>query len=92
MACRIPVIGTPAGAAPELLGFGGAVLVEYDNVVAMADAILHVTGLSEEEWREMPRMAREAAERYSWHDATLRFADALRQAVDRSRNAQYRGA
>ena len=36
MACRTPVIGTPAGPSPELLGAGGGVLVRPDDAPMIA--------------------------------------------------------
>ena len=45
MACRTPVIGTPAGAAPELLEGGGGILVPMEDPQAMADAILKVCAM-----------------------------------------------
>ncbi|CAA9376712.1 MAG: Glycosyl transferase, group 1 family protein, partial [uncultured Phycisphaerae bacterium] len=42
MACRTPVIATPAGAAPELVARGGGVLVLMEDPEAMAEAILRV--------------------------------------------------
>jgi glycosyltransferase involved in cell wall biosynthesis len=38
MACRTPVIGTPAGAAPELLSRGGGILITTEDPAAMARA------------------------------------------------------
>jgi len=38
MACRTPVIGTPAGPAPELLGAGGGILVRPEDPADMAMA------------------------------------------------------
>ena len=39
MACRTPVIATPAGAAPELLAGGGGILVKPEDPQDMANAI-----------------------------------------------------
>lgn len=77
MACRTPVIGTPAGAAPELLARGGGILVPGEDAKAMAEAIVKVIGMSEEEWRRMSEAALATATGYSWEDATDRFEAAL---------------
>lgn len=80
MACRTPVIATPAGAAPELVGSGG-VLVGAEDVDGMAAAILGVCGRSEHDWKAMSDQAHTTATGYTWDDATDRFEAALRQAV-----------
>ena len=42
MACRTPVLGTPAGAALELLVDGAGILVPREDPDAMARAIVEV--------------------------------------------------
>ena len=51
MACRTPVIGTPAGAAPELLADGRGIVVPPEDPVAMAEAIIDFFTMTEEQWR-----------------------------------------
>ncbi len=82
MACRTPVIATPAGAAPELMNAGGGLLVSHEEPAAMAEAIRAIAALPEDEWKTMSGRAREAATRYSWDDATGMFEKALARAVD----------
>jgi glycosyltransferase involved in cell wall biosynthesis len=79
MACRTPVIGTPAGAAPELLSHGGGIQVPMENPDAMAEAIVHLCLLPESRWREYSDAAHLTATSYSWDDATDRFEAALEQ-------------
>ncbi|MBI4718387.1 MAG: glycosyltransferase family 4 protein [Planctomycetes bacterium] len=81
MACRTPVIATPAGAAPELVAGGGGILVEKDGAVPMAAAIRNIAAMSEAQWRAMSDAAYATATSYSWDDATDRFEEALRTAV-----------
>ena len=51
MACRTPVIGTPAGArAPELIAKGGGILVPPEGHAPMADAIVRFVRLPDAEW------------------------------------------
>ncbi|MDB5171824.1 MAG: glycosyl transferase group 1 [Phycisphaerales bacterium] len=85
MACRTPVIATPAGAAPELLADGGGVLVPPENPHAMARAIEQVARLDYRAWREMSDKAYTTACRYTWDDATDRFEAALRLAIEKSK-------
>jgi len=81
MACRTPVIGTPAGAAPDLLADGGGVLPDGYDPQAMAEAIVSVCSMDEPSWRRMSDEAHQAARRCSWEDMTDLFEAALRKAV-----------
>lgn len=81
MACRTPVIGTPAGAAPELLETGGGILIPLEDPKAMADAILRIIAMSETDWRQMSDAGHAVASRYTWDDATDGFEAVLRRVV-----------
>jgi glycosyltransferase involved in cell wall biosynthesis len=85
MACRTPVIATPAGAAPELLRQGGGMLVRSESPEEMAQAIERVCGLSAERWRLTSDQAYQTAAAYTWQDAVVRMEAALTLAIDRSR-------
>ncbi|MCO6045364.1 glycosyltransferase family 4 protein [Aeoliella sp. ICT_H6.2] len=87
MACRTPVIGTPAGAAPELIGQGGGILVPQENSPAMADAICRTVAMPAAEWVRMSELAYSTANSYSWEDATDRLEAAL-QATSNDRWAE----
>jgi glycosyltransferase involved in cell wall biosynthesis len=82
MACRTPVIATPAGAAPELLVDGGGLLVPMGDEVAMAQAIERVCAMGDADWRRMSDKAYATASRYTWEDATDRFEAVLRTAAE----------
>lgn len=84
MACRTPVIGTPAGAAPELLQQGAGILVNPEDPEAMAQAILQVHQMTNSEWQAMSQAAYAKAASYTWEDATNRFETALYQTIERS--------
>jgi len=86
MACRTPVIATPAGAAPELLAKGGGVLVPHEDAGAMAGAIADICLLHEDRWRVLSDAALATATGYTWDDATDLFEKALQVAVERSRD------
>ena len=81
MACRTPVIATPAGAAPELVGQGGGMLVDHDNPAQMAEAIVRVCSLADDEWRRLSASAYATVTGYSWSDAAERFEAALHRAA-----------
>jgi glycosyltransferase involved in cell wall biosynthesis len=85
MACRTPVIGTPAGAAPELLRDGAGILVKADDPADMARAIEMVCRLSDREWRAMSDAAEAKAAAYTWESAVEKFEAALKQALRDSR-------
>src|SRR5262249_39465262 len=85
MACRTPVIATPAGAAPELLAKGGGLLVPHEDPAAMAQAIVQICSLPEPEWKALSDAALATATGYTWDDATDLFEKALQTAVERTR-------
>lgn len=77
MACRTPVIATPAGAAPELLAAGGGALVPHEDPAAMAGAIEEICRMDNPAWRALSDKAFATAARYTWDDATTLFEAAL---------------
>ena len=83
MACGTPVIGTPAGGAPELLAGGGGILVKPEDPEDMAKAIEQICQLSDAEWRAMSETALETVINYTWEDATDLFEAALYTARER---------
>jgi glycosyltransferase involved in cell wall biosynthesis len=85
MACRTPVIGTPAGAAPELLSGGGGVLLSGMDAGEMAEAIVGVARMSEPEWRVMSDAAWRTARGYTWDDAADLMEAELLAAAERGR-------
>lgn len=92
MACRTPVIATPAGAAPELVGEGGGLLVKADDACDMARAIEQVVSMPESTWRTMSDAAFATASRYTWDDATDLFEAALHRAIAKSKRGELTAA
>ena len=88
MACRTPVIGTPAGAAPELLSKGGGILVKPENPEDMAKAIVKICQMSESDWKLMSDAAYETATSYTWDDAAQLFEQALYKAIERTKKGE----
>ncbi len=84
MACGTPVIGTPAGAAPQLLAGGGGILVKPEDPEDMAKAIEQICQLSDAQWKAMSESAWETVSNYTWEDATDLFEAALYAAVNNS--------
>lgn len=83
MACRTPVIATPAGAAPELVNSYTGILVKLDEPQDMAAAICKISRLSPAEWQAMSEAAYNQATQYSWNDATDLFEAALHEALQK---------
>jgi glycosyltransferase involved in cell wall biosynthesis len=92
MACRTPVIGTPAGAAPELLADGAGILVKPEAPDEMARAIERVCRFSDQEWRAMLDIAYAKATDYTWDDATELFETALYTAIERQQRGDLSGS
>jgi glycosyltransferase involved in cell wall biosynthesis len=78
MACRTPVIGTPAGAAPELLAKAGGILVNMEDPAAMAAQILRIARMPDPEWKSLSNQAHQTAHSYTWDDAANLFEAALK--------------
>lgn len=71
MACRTPVIGVPSGAAPELLSDGIGILVKPEDPEDIAQAIVKICQMPQEQWHQMSERAYNKAISYSWDDAAL---------------------
>ncbi len=91
MACRTPVIATPAGAAPELLDDGGGILVESEDPAEMARAIVQVCSLGTDDWKIMSDAAYATAARHTWETATDLFEQALQKAIERANAGEIAG-
>ncbi|MBW4618438.1 MAG: glycosyltransferase family 4 protein [Cyanosarcina radialis HA8281-LM2] len=89
MACRTPVIGTPAGAAPELLADGAGILVRPEDPDNMARAIEQICNFSEAEWLAVSDAAYAKATSYTWEKATDLFESALQVAIDRREKGDF---
>lgn len=81
MACRTPVIGAPAGAAPELIGQGGGTLVGDEDPAGMARAIVELLNAPQDHWRSLSDAAHQTATSYTWDDAADRFTQHLEHAI-----------
>ncbi len=90
MACRTPVISTPAGAAPEILSGGSGILVRPEDPEAMAKAIEGICQLPNAEWRALSEAAYAKVVNYTWEDATDHFEAGLKVAVDKSQQRDFK--
>jgi glycosyltransferase involved in cell wall biosynthesis len=78
MACRTPVIATPAGAAPELINEGGGILVKPQDPIDMAIAIERIARMPREEWRDLSAAAARTAGNHTWDNSADQFERVLR--------------
>ncbi|MBL1175166.1 glycosyltransferase family 4 protein [Pantanalinema sp. GBBB05] len=86
MACRTPVIGTPAGIAPEMLSDGAGILVKPEDPEDMARAIEQIYQFSNSTWQTMSDQAFNKVLNYTWDDAASRFEAALYRAIDKAKS------
>lgn len=78
MACRTPVIGSAAAAAPDIIEDGkNGYLVGVDDPDAMAKRIVDIATQSEQSWVDMSTAAHETARRYTWDEAARKFEESL---------------
>ena len=77
MAARTPVIGTPTGAAPDLIGEGGGIMVPMDDSAAIADAIITFHEFDADTWMSMSSTAFRTAQKHQWDQATRRLENFL---------------
>lgn len=89
MACRTPVIGTPAGAAPELIADGAGILVRPEDPEDMASAIERICYLNDCQWQAMSERAYARATAYTWDDAAQRCEEAFLTAIDRWQRGDF---
>jgi glycosyltransferase involved in cell wall biosynthesis len=78
----LPTIGTTAGAIPDTLSGGCAVLVRPDDVTPLADA-LRLLIIDGDERQKLSSAARAAATRFpTWRDSAKLFAGAIEAATN----------
>jgi len=77
MACRTPVIGTKAGAAPELLRESKGQLIDVDDVNAMVGAIKEIISMQNDEWERLSELAYQTALKHSWEKSSILFERTL---------------
>ena len=87
MACRTPVVSTRAGWPEEAVVSGkNGVLVDVDDVNALAQGAASVLALSDEAWREMSENAFSTVAASSWQASADLFEATLERAYKRSQN------
>jgi glycosyltransferase involved in cell wall biosynthesis len=90
MACRCPVVSTRVGGPLDILEDGvNGYLVDVKDAAALADRLLRVLNLSNEQWRQMSDAAYRTATAYTWEQATSLFESALELTIDRTRRGDF---
>jgi len=82
MACRTPVLATPAGAAPDLLEGGGGLLVKPQDAIDLSKAIERVSRMSNGEWKYMSERALATAKENTWDTSCAKFESYLQSLAD----------
>lgn len=74
MACRTPVVATPAGAAIDIIvDHNNGLLVEHDNPEAMSMKILQVANMNASDWGMMSESAYITARKHTWEESVDNF-------------------
>ncbi|MEM6312932.1 MAG: glycosyltransferase family 4 protein, partial [Planctomycetota bacterium] len=81
MACRTPVIGTPTGIAPDVLGNGAGIFVKPQDPLDMAKAIERVCRMQDAEWKRMSDKSYAIARKHTWPRSYDAFETELKKAV-----------
>jgi glycosyltransferase involved in cell wall biosynthesis len=93
MACRCPVVSTKVGGPVDIIEDGvNGFLVDVKDSRALADRVLRVLGMSDEEWRRMSDAAYRTATSFTMEEATDLFESALRLAIARSARGELHAA
>jgi glycosyltransferase involved in cell wall biosynthesis len=89
MACRCPVVSTRVGGSVDSIKHGiNGYLVPVGDSRGLSDSLIEVFSKTEAEWQLMSNAAYETATKYTWGDATDRFEQGLRQAIERQRSGE----
>ena len=81
MACRTPVVSTPAGIAPLLAEQGGLRLAAHEDPQGLAHEIRNVLELPSDDWLALSQQAHVTSQRYRLEDSVLLFEHALETVV-----------
>lgn len=83
ISCGTPVIATPAGAAPDILSNGGGILLDTFESKEMADAILYLLQLPQEQWQNVSDKAVYVSSNFALTKSLSLFEDFLFTAIEK---------
>ncbi len=90
MACRCPVVSTRVAGPLDFIEEGvNGHLVHIGDVNGLADRLMDVLNLGQEDWTKMSDAAYGTATRFTWDDATDLFEKALELAIERDRCGEF---
>lgn len=82
MACRCPVVSTAVGGPIDVIKDGvNGYIVPVEDVDLLAQQLIHVLQLSQEQWQNMSDSAYRTAKQYTWDAAAELFEQALETAI-----------
>ena len=86
MACRCPVVSTAVGGSVDAINHGvNGFIVPVGDTQGLANGLIELFSIPESQWKSMSDAAYNTAISYSWDDATAKFEDGLRLAIERRR-------
>jgi glycosyltransferase involved in cell wall biosynthesis len=89
MACRCPVVSTKVGGPLDIIEDGiNGFLVDVKDSAALADRVLHVLNMTQNEWLRLSDAAHHTATSFSLDQATDLFESALQLAVQRTQRGE----
>jgi glycosyltransferase involved in cell wall biosynthesis len=90
MACRCPVVSTRVAGPLDFIQEGvNGYLVEIGDVNSLAERLLHVLNLKQEEWTRISDAAYATATSFTWADATDLFEKALELTIERDQRGEF---
>jgi len=92
MACRTPVVATRTGWPEEAIKSGwNGVLVDVDDITALAQGIEWVLFQNDEDWRTLSSNAYATVASTSWDTSAAMFEEALKHACQRAVRGEIEG-
>ena len=86
MACRCPVVSTKVGGPLDIIEDGvNGFLVDVKDSAALADRVLRVLNMPEDQWKQMSDAAHRTATSFTMEQATDLFEEALNLAITPTR-------
>ena len=84
MACRCPVVSTRVGGPMDIIEDGiNGYLVDPGDYEGLAERLVRVLNLAEEQWQRMSQAAYETVASYTWDDAAELCEEAFERAIQR---------
>lgn len=90
MACRCPVVSTRVGGPMDMIEPGvNGYLADTGDFEALAEHLVQVLSLPEDQWCQMSNAAYARAISYTWDDAAQRCEAAFQRAIERHQRGDF---